>query len=80
VKVVPRLTGDLLGDKTWSAVFDNSKIKSFVPEFQATIPFREGVRKALEWFAADEKRQRINDQVNTEIDQIINAYAGNPFR
>lgn len=80
VKVVPSMTGNLLGDKTWSAVFDNSKIKSFVPEFQATISFREGMHRALEWFAADEKRQRINDQVNTEIDQIITAYAGNPIR
>ena len=80
IKEVPRLTGDLLGDKTWSVVFDNSKIKSFVPEFQATISFREGTRRALEWFAADEKRQKINDQVNTEIDQIINACAGNPIR
>ena len=32
--------GNLLGDKTWSAVFDNSKIKTFVPGFQAVIPFR----------------------------------------
>jgi nucleoside-diphosphate-sugar epimerase len=74
VKVVPRLTGDLLGDKTWSVVFDNSKIKSFVPEFQATISFREGIRRTLEWFAADEKRQRIDEQVNSEMDQIIKAY------
>ena len=74
VKVVPRLTGDLLGDKTWSAIFDNSKIKSFVPEFQATISFREGIRRALEWFAADPKRQRIDENVNREMDEIIEAY------
>jgi len=80
VKVVPRLTGDLLGDKTYSVVFDNSKIKSFVPEFQATIPFREGMRRALEWFAADKSRQRIDDHVNQEMDQIINAYVGKPIR
>ncbi|HCY43291.1 MAG TPA: NAD-dependent dehydratase [Prolixibacteraceae bacterium] len=80
IKEVPRLTGDLLGDKTWSAVFDNSKIKAFVPEFQATIPFREGMRRALGWFAADKNRQRINEQVNAEMDQIINAYTGNPVK
>lgn len=74
VKEVPRLTGDLLGDKTWSSVFDNSKIKSFVPEFQATVSFREGIRRTLEWFAADEKRQRIDEVVNREMDQIIEAY------
>jgi nucleoside-diphosphate-sugar epimerase len=80
VKVVPRLTGDLLGDKTWSVVFDNSKIKSFVPEFQAIIPFSEGIRRTLQWFAADKSRQRINENVNQEMDQIIEAYSGNLFR
>lgn len=74
VKVVPRLTGDLLGDKTWSVVFDNDKIKSFVPEFQATIPFREGMRRALEWFAADKSRQRIDENVNQEMDRVIQSY------
>jgi len=80
VKEVPRMTGDLLGDKTWSAVFDNSKIKSFVPEFQATISFREGIRRTLAWFAADEKRRRIDEQVNAEMDQIITSYAKSPIR
>ena len=75
VKVVPRLTGSLLGDKAWSAVFDNSKIKKFVPEFKATIPFSVGVRRTLEWFAADKSRQRIDDKVNTEMDQILNAFS-----
>lgn len=74
IKEVPRLTGDLLGDKTWSVVFDNSRIKSFVPEFQATISFREGMYRALEWFAADERRRRIDENVNQEIDHIIQAY------
>lgn len=80
VKEVPRMTGDLLGDKTWSAVFDNSKIKSFVPEFQANISFREGIRRTLAWFAADEKRRRIDEQVNAEMDQIITSYAKSPIR
>ena len=76
VKLVPRLTGDLLGDKTWSSIFDNSKIKSFVPEFQATISFHEGIRRAIEWFAADKTRQRIDENVNREMDMIIDAYSG----
>lgn len=74
VKVEPNYEGPLFGDKTWSAVFDNSKIKSFVPEFQATITFREGMHRALEWFAADEKRQRIDESVNRDMDMIIDAY------
>jgi nucleoside-diphosphate-sugar epimerase len=80
IKEVPRLTGDLIGDKTWSVIFDNSKIKSFVPEFQATISFREGIQRTLAWFAADKSRQKIDELVNQEMDQIIKAYTGNPIR
>ena len=75
-RVSPQLGAGLLGDKTWSAVFDNSKIKAFVPGFQATIPFREGIRRTLAWFAADERRQRIDEAVNTEMDHILKAFAG----
>ena len=74
VKVIPEMTGGLFGDKTWNAVFDNSKIKSFVPEFQATIPFSVGIRRTLDWFAADEKHQRIDENVNQDMDRIIQAF------
>ncbi|HEM49539.1 MAG TPA: SDR family oxidoreductase [Caldithrix sp.] len=73
-EVVPRLKGTLLGDKCWSVVFDNSKIKSFVPDFQATIPFRDGIRRTVEWFAADEKRRRVDERINEEMDLIIDEY------
>jgi nucleoside-diphosphate-sugar epimerase len=74
-QAAPDLAGSLLGDKTWSAVFDNSKIKAFVPGFQAVIPFREGIRRTLDWFAADPARQRVDAAVNAEMDQILAAYA-----
>jgi nucleoside-diphosphate-sugar epimerase len=69
--IVPRLKGTLLGDKSWSVVFDNSRIKSFVPGFQASIPFREGIRRTVEWFAADTRRQRVDAAVNAEMDRIL---------
>ena len=75
VQIVPQMTGSLLGDKAWSAVFDNSKIKTFVPGFQAVIPFREGVRRTLAWFDADESRKRVDETVNEEMDRILKVYA-----
>ncbi len=75
-KVVPELAGSLLGDKTWSVAFDNSKIKEFVPGFRATIPFRDGIRRALDWFAADEERRVVDAAVNAEMDSILSIYAG----
>ncbi len=73
--VAPDLGAGLLGDKAWSVVFDNRKIKTFSPGFQAVIPFREGIRRTLAWFAADEKRQWIDAAANAEIDRILAAYA-----
>jgi len=75
-RVAPQLAGGLLGDKTWSVVFDNSKIKTFVPGFQASIPFREGIRRTLAWFAADDKRRRVDEAVNNEMDFILKTYEG----
>jgi len=74
VRVAPQLTGNLLGDKAWSTVFDNSKIKSFVPGFRAVIPFKEGIRRAAAWFDADPKRKRLDETVNTEIEHILKTY------
>lgn len=73
-RVAPAQRGSLLGDKTWSAIFDNSKIKAFVPGYRAVIPFRAGIRRTLAWFAADEKRRRVDPAVNAEMDSILAAY------
>jgi len=73
-RVAPRMAGSLLGDKTWSVVFDNAKIKAFVPGFQAVIPLRDGIRRTLAWFAAGEGRRQVDGSVNAEMDRILEAY------
>ena len=75
-RVAPQLAGSLLGDKTWSVVFDNSKIKEFVPGFRASVAFRDGIRRTLDWFAADEDRRRVDDTVHAEMDRILGIYLG----
>ena len=73
-KAAPEYAGSLLGDKSWSVVFDNRKIKTFVPGFQAVIPFREGIRRTAAWFDADRKRRRIDASVNRQMDALLKAY------
>lgn len=73
-RAVPRLSGTLHGDKKWSAVFDNGKIKRFMPGFRAAIPFREGIRRTLRWFEADESRRRVDESLNDEMDLIVRSY------
>lgn len=70
----PEFGAGLLGDKSWSVIFDNTKIKTFVPEFRATIPFYEGVRRVLAWYDEDEGRKRIDTALDSELDRIVAAY------
>lgn len=67
-------TGSLLGDKAQSVIFDNSKIKKFVPDFIATIPFKTGIKQTVSWFEADASRMVINDATNIMMDKLIQAY------
>jgi nucleoside-diphosphate-sugar epimerase len=69
------MRGNLLGDKANSAIFDNTKIKRFVPDYVATIPFREGIKKTVAWFDAHPERIRIDDENNRLMDAILAAYS-----
>ncbi len=71
---LPEKKGTLIGDKSVSVVFDNSKIKRFVPGYIATTGFAEGVRRSLAWFEANPSRKEIDEQVNTYQDKLIAAY------
>src|SRR5581483_7173777 len=48
-KMAPQMTGSLKGDKSHPGIFDNSKIKRFVPDFHCRKPFHLGVRESVEW-------------------------------
>ena len=71
-----RFWGSLLGDKAVSVIFDNTKIKTFVPGFNADIPFQTGIKRTLNWFEADHARMIINQKTNKLMDTIIQAYEG----
>jgi nucleoside-diphosphate-sugar epimerase len=66
--------GSLIGDKSSSVIFDNTKIKTFVPDYKAVIPFSEGIKRTLAWFEANTKRMIIKKETNEMMDRIINAY------
>jgi nucleoside-diphosphate-sugar epimerase len=70
-KCDPDYIGSLLGDKTESSLFDNSKIKSVVPTFKATISFANGIQRAIAEFEADPMKQVINEETNQFIDKLI---------
>lgn len=67
----PEEEGNLLGDKAVSTIFDNSKIKYFVPDFRARIPFAHGIRRTIDWFRADPARLVIKDASNQKMDRLL---------
>ena len=73
-KIDPNTGAGLIGDKMWSAVFDNTKIKRFVPDYVATIPFYMGIRRTIAWFQADESRMQVSDDDHALLDGILSAY------
>ncbi len=64
----------LIGDKAHSVMFDNSKIKRFVPEFVCTIPFHLGIRRTVAWFQAEPSRMNVSAEDDAQFDRILEAY------
>ncbi len=71
---MPDMTGTLLGDKSRSAVFDNSRIKRLIPDFGTRTPFAEGIRATIAWFEADPARQIVDRELDERLDRLIAAY------
>jgi nucleoside-diphosphate-sugar epimerase len=70
----PDAVGSLLGDKSHTAVFDNTKIKTCVPKFAPRVPWSDGVRRAIAWFEAEAWRREIDEDANRKWDKILDAY------
>jgi len=73
-KMAPDLTGNLKGDKAHPGVFDNSKIKRFVPEFQTRKPFRVGIRESVSWLRAHPEQQNLSPKTDAMIESVIAAW------
>ena len=70
----PRWGDGLLGDRQHTLLFDNTKIKRAVPGFVATIPFAQGAKEMVDWYAADPARQVVDLAVDALFDKIITTY------
>lgn len=66
VKYNKEIGDGLLGDKAHSMIFDNSKIRKFVPEFNPQVKFKDGAKEIVNWF-------KKND-MNIEADKTLNNF------
>ena len=63
--------GSLIGDKSVSVVFDNSKLKRLAPQMTTTIPFHKGVRIALDYILSHEDRYEEDPEFDEFCDKVI---------
>lgn len=66
-------TGNLLGDKSVTVVFDCTKLKRAVPSFQATTRFDEGVRRCVSYLMSHPKLQVEEPEFDAWCDRVIDT-------
>lgn len=74
VKFMPDQVGNLFGDKNTSAVFDNSKLKKYVPGFKASMTFKEGFQRTYDYLKAHPELQVVDEAYEKQLDRVIAAF------
>jgi len=69
------LGAGLLGDKSHSMIFDNSKIRKLVPDFNPVIPFEQGATEIVEWYRENTQQKEPDESINQLMDTIIRDYS-----
>ena len=56
-------------------IFDNTKIKRFVPGFECTIPFARGAEEIVEFYAKNPNFEPINPTIDQLMDRLTEKFA-----
>ena len=66
-----RIGDSLLGDKAHSMIFDNTKIRQFVPDFNPQISFRQGAKEIVKWYKENTINKEPDERINNFMNKII---------
>ncbi len=66
--------GGLLGDKTNTVLFDNTKIKRAVPGFIAETRFDQAVRRSIDYIYGNESCRKEDPDFDAWCDKVIEIY------
>jgi nucleoside-diphosphate-sugar epimerase len=70
----PSMNGTLKGDKAHPGIFDNSKLKKFVPGFACRKSFRTGVAESADWLRADPARWKLDAGTEALIEKVLSDW------
>jgi nucleoside-diphosphate-sugar epimerase len=60
--------------RMWCDIYDNSKIKKFVPGWQAATKYESGLRETIEWMFEKDERRRINPVLDAVMEELTMKY------
>ncbi len=73
-RLSPDWVGALLGDKSNTVIFDNTKLKRAVPQFCCTTRYDQGMREALAYIDAHPECQKLDPEFDAWCDAVAEAY------
>lgn len=70
-ELAPERAGQLSGDMAHSVVFDNSKIRRLVPDYNPTVALHTAAREIIDWHDAHPELQRVDPELNALFDRLV---------
>lgn len=79
VQQSPVLRESLLGSLAHTAVFDNSKLRQFVPGFRYLTSFRDGIKQSVQHLDTHPASQTIDEAWNAWADELFRRRGAAPL-
>lgn len=70
-KAIPSVGDGLVGDKAHSMLFDCSKLRALVPDFDPTIRYDQAAFDQVAWYDADPSRQQVDADLDAGFDRLV---------
>ena len=71
-KAAPNLCSHLYFEKTYAGLFDNTKLRSVIPDFRATISLHDGLKSILAWYEAE--AHEVDPEKDTLEDRLVELH------
>lgn len=70
-EAAPQHAGQLTGDMAHSVVFDNTKIRRLVPDFNPVVPLHTAAREIIDWHDSHPELQRVDPEINALFESLL---------
>ena len=74
MQLIPDRVSHIYQEKMWSGLFDNSKIKSHVPEYQPEYTLDKTLKAIYNWYTEDPEARIIDKDLDDLEDKLVDGY------